>query len=85
MSLLLSSVAGQPDPDIVIVPYVFAAFGLGLDYLFMPVYALALAFGTLLAAERHGGWLSPSARWRDTKLIVQSRTHDGFLTFVQVA
>ena len=27
----------------------FAAFGLGFDYLFMPVYALALAFGLLLA------------------------------------
>lgn len=34
-----------------------AAFGLGIDYLFMPVYALALGFGTLLAAGRHGGWL----------------------------
>ena len=27
----------------------FAAFGLGIDYLFMPLYSLALAFGTLLA------------------------------------
>ena len=35
----------------------FAAFGLGLDYLFMPFYALALGFGTLLAAGRHAGWL----------------------------
>lgn len=35
----------------------FAAFGLGIDYLFMPVYAFALAFGTLLAAGRHGGWI----------------------------
>lgn len=34
-----------------------AAFGLGLDYLFMPIYALALGFGTLLAAGRHGGRL----------------------------
>lgn len=34
-----------------------AAFGLGIDYLFMPVYALALGFGTLLAAGRHGGRL----------------------------
>lgn len=34
-----------------------ASFGLGIDYLFMPVYALALAFGTLLAAGRHEGWL----------------------------
>jgi len=59
MSLLLSSVAGQPDPDIVIVPYVFAAVDLGLDYLFMPVYTLTLAFGTLLAAERRGRWLKP--------------------------
>jgi len=34
-----------------------ASFGLGVDYLFMPIYALALGFGTLLAATRHGGWL----------------------------
>jgi len=56
-SLLLSEVAGQPNPDIVNIPYVFAAFGLGIDYLFMPVYALALAFGTLLVANKHSGWL----------------------------
>lgn len=37
--------------------YSFAAFGLGIDYLFMPIYALALAFGTLLATEKHSGWL----------------------------
>ena len=36
-----------------------AAFGLGIDYLFMPAYAFALAFGTLLAAGRHSGWLKP--------------------------
>ena len=59
MRLLLSSVAGQPDPDIVIVPYVFAAVDLSLDYLFMPVYTLTLAFGTLLASERCGRWLKP--------------------------
>jgi hypothetical protein len=57
MSLLLSSVAGQPNPDIVNLPYIFAAFGLGIDYLFMPSYSFALAFGTLLAAGRHAGWL----------------------------
>jgi len=34
----------------------FAAFGLGLDYLFMPCYALAMSLGTLLAAGRHRGW-----------------------------
>ena len=33
----------------------FAAFGLGLDYLFMPTYALALSLGILLAAGRHPG------------------------------
>ena len=35
----------------------FAAFGLGLDYLFMLSYAMALMLGTLLAAGRHMGWL----------------------------
>lgn len=34
-----------------------AAFGLGIDYLFMPLYTFALAFGTLLTAGRHSGWL----------------------------
>jgi hypothetical protein len=51
----LFSATGQPDPNIVNVAYVFAAFGLGLDYLFMPVYALALSFATLLAAQKHTG------------------------------
>ena len=55
LSLLLSSVAGRPNPDIVNVPYVFAAFGLGIDYLFMPLYAFALAFGTLIATQKHAG------------------------------
>lgn len=43
-----------------------AAFGLGIDYLFMPLYAFALAFGTLLAAEKHSGWvrsLGAAAGW----------------------
>ena len=56
-SLLLSEVVGQPNPDIVNIPYVFAAFGLGIDYLFMPLYSFALAFGTLLAMGKHSGWL----------------------------
>lgn len=34
-----------------------AAFGLGFDYLFMPVYAMAIALASLLAAGRHTGWL----------------------------
>lgn len=55
--LSLSAAVGQPSPDIVNVPYLFAAFGLGIDYLFMPLYALALGFGTLLAAHRHDGWI----------------------------
>lgn len=54
-TLSLSAVAGQPNPDIVNLPYLFAAFGLGIDYLFMPLYALVLAFGTLLTAHRHQG------------------------------
>ena len=54
LSLLLSSTR-EPSPDIVNVAYAYAAFGLGLDYLFMPVYSLALAFGTLLAAGKHVG------------------------------
>jgi hypothetical protein len=56
-SLLLSAVMGQPDPNIINIPYVFAAFGLGIDYLFMPLYALTLAFGTLLASHKHEGFL----------------------------
>lgn len=60
MSLLLSA-TGTPNLDIVNVPYAFAAFGLGLDYLFMPVYALALGFGTLLAAQKHTGALRSMA------------------------
>jgi hypothetical protein len=35
----------------------YAAFGLGIDYLFMPLYSFALAFATLLAAGRHSGWI----------------------------
>lgn len=39
------------------IPMMHAAFGLGLDYLFMPAYALALAFGTLLSMQRHQDWV----------------------------
>jgi len=56
-SLLLSSVAGQADPTIIQMPYIFAAFGLGFDFLFMPVYALALGFGTVLVVQKHIGWV----------------------------
>jgi hypothetical protein len=54
LSTLLSA-TGRPNLDIVNAAYVFAAFGLGLDYLFMPVYALALSFATLLATQKHTG------------------------------
>lgn len=41
----------------------FAAFGLGLDYLFMPAYALALSLGLLLSASNRSGWYSQLAAW----------------------
>ncbi|MRR32354.1 hypothetical protein EG834_18955 [bacterium] len=41
----------------------FAAFGLGLDYLFMPFYALALSLGILLAAGRHPGAFEKAGAW----------------------
>lgn len=43
--------------------YSFAVFGLGIDYLFMPLYATALALGILLAAGRHPGWFSLLGAW----------------------
>jgi hypothetical protein len=41
----------------------FAAFGLGFDFLFMPTYALALALGILLAAGRHAGAFAKVGAW----------------------
>jgi hypothetical protein len=41
----------------------FAAFGLGLDYLFMPAYALTLSLGILLAAGRHAGAFAKVGAW----------------------
>ncbi len=41
----------------------FAAFGLGLDYLFMPSYALTVALGALLAAGQRSGWLARLGTW----------------------
>ena len=40
-----------------------AAFGLGIDYLFMPVYATALALGILLAAGKHESWFGILGIW----------------------
>lgn len=58
-----SSVEGEPVPGLVRRAYTFAAFGLGLDYLFMPIYATALAFGILLAMDKHGKWFAAVGAW----------------------
>jgi hypothetical protein len=50
-------------PNMVSHAYSFAAFGLGLDYLFMPLYATALALGILLVAGRHRGRFSGLGIW----------------------
>ena len=63
MAYLLSSVEGEPVPGFVSRAYAFAAFGLGIDYLFMPVYATALALGILLAMGRHKGWFAVLGSW----------------------
>ena len=62
-AFLASSVAGQPVPGLVSRAYAFATFGLGIDYLFMPVYATALALGILLASGRHGSWFRTFGAW----------------------
>ncbi len=62
-AFLVSDVVGQPVPGMVSRAYSFAAFGLGIDYLFMPLYATALALGILLAAGRHKGWFSGLGAW----------------------
>jgi hypothetical protein len=41
----------------------FAAFGLGLDYLFMPAYAFALSLGLLLMLNGRTGWYYHLAAW----------------------
>lgn len=41
----------------------FAAFGLGLDYLFMPAYALALSLGLLLVGSRKAHWYRTFTHW----------------------
>jgi len=63
IAYLASSVEGQPVPGLIGRVYGFAAFGLGIDYLFMPVYATALALGILLAAGKHGGWFATFGAW----------------------
>jgi hypothetical protein len=41
----------------------FAAFGLGFDFLFMPSYAFAISLACLLAAGRHPGGFSRIGAW----------------------
>jgi hypothetical protein len=41
----------------------FAAFGLGFDYLFMFVYALALSLGLLLAGNEKANWYRALTIW----------------------
>lgn len=60
---LASGASGEPVRGMVSQAYSFAAFGLGIDYLFMPVYATALALGILLASGRHPGWFSRFGAW----------------------
>jgi hypothetical protein len=43
--------------------YLFAAFGLGFDFLFMPVYALALSLGLLLAIGEKKNRYAAFAAW----------------------
>lgn len=62
-SVLLGDVPPAGIHDTPNIPYLFAAFSLGLDYLFMPAYAVTLSLGILLAAERHGGILRKAGGW----------------------
>ena len=43
--------------------WLYAAFGLGFDYLFMPAYALALCLGLLLAMQAKADWYASLAIW----------------------
>ncbi len=41
----------------------YAAFGLGLDYLFMPLYAVTISLGVLLTMGRHKSWFGMLGVW----------------------
>jgi hypothetical protein len=41
----------------------YAAFGLGFDYLFMPSYAFTIALACLLVASRLPGWSAALGAW----------------------
>lgn len=61
--------AGNPNTSQAIIDswdahaWLYASFGLGFDYLFMPVYALALSLGLLLAMNGRTGWYVSVAAW----------------------
>jgi hypothetical protein len=48
----------------------FAAFGLGIDYLFMPSYAFTIALACLLAAGRNEGWFVILGAWLGRGVIL---------------
>ena len=62
----------------------YAAFGLGFDYLFMCVYALALALGALVAAGRHPGWFARLGAWAAYGAFLAAIC-DGLENYCQVA
>jgi hypothetical protein len=41
----------------------FAAFGLGFDYLFMLVYAFSICLASLMVSRKHTGWFSSLGAW----------------------
>jgi hypothetical protein len=41
----------------------YAAFGLGFDFLFMVVYSTTICLACLMAAGRHPGWFSSLGAW----------------------
>jgi hypothetical protein len=45
------------------LPFHYLYFGLGFDFLFMPVYALALSLGLLLAGTNKVYWYSSLTTW----------------------
>ncbi len=80
--------AGSPEKSAAILASwgktarLFAAFGLGLDYLFMPCYALALSLSTLLASGRQGGQiktLGALAGWGALAAALFDATENGAL------
>ncbi len=61
MGIISFELAGTPEKaDAILQSWdsraqLFAAFSLGLDYLFLLAYGLTISLGVLMAAEKHGG------------------------------